>query len=264
MLGACQSCGHDPGFDFQSCPECGWRPGGPVAAAPARGPLGAPTVAESSSQSSNQGRWDETQHEGLRGREKPNLGGARGADFYQPLPGGGGGGRVRWSEPGADATVLDHGRRSSGEEDDSDHTILDHGRGPAEPESDSDATVISRGGGRRGIEGPLVYLVQRNGIRAGKVWLVGAETVIGRKPLDEDGQPIVIADDTVSKRHAKIRIEDGRFVFWDLASANGSFLVGATGTRERIYAPRPLVDGDTIELGDARVTYIEVEHEPEA
>jgi len=54
-------------------------------------------------------------------------------------------------------------------------------------------------------------------------------------------------------------VEDGRFHFWDLASANHSFVVGRDGTKQRIREPYPLRDGDTIDLGEARLTYLEVD-----
>jgi pSer/pThr/pTyr-binding forkhead associated (FHA) protein len=117
-----------------------------------------------------------------------------------------------------------------------------------------DATVIVRSG-RRGVTGPLAYLVERSGVRAGKVHLLRVETNIGRGPDNE----ITLGDDSVSRRHAKIRLEEGAFVYWDLASANNSYLVGADGSRARILEPRKLVDGDRIDLGDARVTFVLVD-----
>lgn len=118
-------------------------------------------------------------------------------------------------------------------------------------EAPDDATVIVRSG-RRGVSGPMAYLVERSGVRAGKVHLLRTETSIGRGP-DND---VTLGDDSVSRRHAKIRLEEGAFVFWDLASANYSYLVGADGSRARILEPRRLVDGDKLDLGDARVTFI--------
>lgn len=131
-----------------------------------------------------------------------------------------------------------------------DHTIIDRGDNAV----GDDRTMIVREG-RRGVEGPLVYLVERNGIRAGRVHLVRAETTIGRDPENL----IVLGDDSVSKRHAKIRLEDGNFMLWDLASTNFSFVVGADGKRTRIYEPTVLLDGMSVDLGNARLTYIEVE-----
>ena len=133
-----------------------------------------------------------------------------------------------------------------------DRTIID--RGGARDSEPSDSTIIVRSG-RKGVTGPLVYLIERNGMRAGRVHLVGTETSIGRG-ADQD---IVVGDETVSKRHAKVRLEDGKFRFWDLASANFSYIVGADGAKTRILEPHTLADGDTLLLGDARLTYIEVD-----
>jgi pSer/pThr/pTyr-binding forkhead associated (FHA) protein len=131
-----------------------------------------------------------------------------------------------------------------------DHTVIERQRHDAP----DDATVIVRAG-KRGVTGPLAYLVERSGVRAGKVHLLRTETNIGRGPEND----ITIGDDSVSRRHAKIRLEDGTFVYWDLASANNSYLVGADGSRARILEPRKLVDGDRIDLGDARVTFVLVD-----
>jgi FHA domain len=117
-----------------------------------------------------------------------------------------------------------------------------------------DATVIIRSG-RRGATGPLAYLVERSGVRAGKVHLLKAETSIGRG-ADND---VTLADESVSRRHAKIILGDGKFTYWDLASANFSFLVAADGSRTRILEPRELADGDTIDLGDVRVVFLVVD-----
>jgi len=189
-------------------------------------------------------RWEKTVIESdytpLRPGERARF--RRGGDFYEPVAGG---------------TIRERGLQFDAG-DDGDRTIIDRGpSGYDEPEDDS--TVIIRDG-KRGIQGPLVYFVERNGIRSGKVHLVGDETALGRGP-DND---IVIANDTVSKRHGKVRAEDGEFFYWDLASANFSFLVAKDGSRKRILEPHPLKDGDTIDLGDARLTFIEVDRESQS
>ena len=60
----------------------------------------------------------------------------------------------------------------------------------------------------------------------------------------------------MSKHHAKVRLEEDGFVYWDLASTNFSHLIGPDGSRSRILEPHRLSDGDTVELGDARLTFI--------
>lgn len=83
----------------------------------------------------------------------------------------------------------------------------------------------------------------------------GKNTSIGRTP-DND---IPVGDETVSKHHARVVVEDGRYWFWDLASANHSYLRLADGTSKRIREPHELADGDTLDLGEVRMTYIEVD-----
>ena len=69
-----------------------------------------------------------------------------------------------------------------------------------------------------------------------------APTTLGRA-IDND---IVIADASVSRRHASIVPHDGGFALRDLSSQNGTFLRG-----QRIDGTRPLADGDDVRLGDA-------------
>lgn len=59
-----------------------------------------------------------------------------------------------------------------------------------------------------------------------------------------------IDHDTVSRRHARIRVEEGRAVLEDLASKNGTFLRGV-----RVDAPTELADGDEFRLGDVPVRF---------
>ena len=132
-----------------------------------------------------------------------------------------------------------------------DHTVIERGH---QEVPDEDATVIIRSG-RRGATGPLAYLVERSGIRAGKVHLLRPETNIGRGS-DND---IILVDDSVSRHHSRIRFEGGKFVYWDLASANFSYLIKADGSRARILKPRRLADGDRIDLGDQRVVFLLVD-----
>mgnify|MGYP000123681061 CR=1 FL=1 len=102
---------------------------------------------------------------------------------------------------------------------------------------------------------PIAFVVERNGPNAGMAHRLMEETFLGRG----DDVDIPFGNSAVSKRHARIRWQQGAFVFWDLASSNFSFLVRADGQRSRILEPYTLQDGDTIELGDARITYLAIE-----
>jgi adenylate cyclase len=77
---------------------------------------------------------------------------------------------------------------------------------------------------------------------------LGAVNTIGRHP----DNTLQILDRIVSKEHAQIiRQPDGRFLFRDLGSLNGSFLKG-----ERLNE-HILADGDDITLGSTRLTFEE-------
>lgn len=69
-----------------------------------------------------------------------------------------------------------------------------------------------------------------------------APTTLGRA-IDND---IVVADASVSRRHASIVPQDGGFALRDLSSQNGTYLRG-----QRIEGTRPLANGDDVRLGDA-------------
>jgi len=73
-----------------------------------------------------------------------------------------------------------------------------------------------------------------------QVSLVAGENVLGRGP----DSVLWIDDDTVSRRHARIKVEKDRAVLEDLDSRNGTF-VGD----QRIEVPAVLRDGDRIRLG---------------
>jgi hypothetical protein len=67
------------------------------------------------------------------------------------------------------------------------------------------------------------------------------ETILGRHSAND----VVIQHQEVSRQHASITGEGGRFILRDLGSNNGTFVNG-----ERISGPRALGDGDVIMLGE--------------
>lgn len=72
------------------------------------------------------------------------------------------------------------------------------------------------------------------------------ENVLGRI----GGAADCFASPTVSRKHARILIKDGRAVLEDLASKNGTFVNG-----RRVSAPMPLSDGDEVRLGSVTVLF---------
>ena len=89
-------------------------------------------------------------------------------------------------------------------------------------------------------EGPLAYLIIREGKRRGKEFRIKADsTKIGSAASSD----VVIEDDSVSSEHAKIKVENGTYELWDLGSTNGTKVNGET-----IREPRQIIDGDIIEV----------------
>ena len=85
---------------------------------------------------------------------------------------------------------------------------------------------------------PTLYVLQ--GADKGRTFQTLAESaVLGRR----SGQ-IPLTDNSVSRRHAEIRPDNGRWVLTDLESSNGTYLNGV-----RIGDPTPLKHGDHIRLG---------------
>ena len=56
-----------------------------------------------------------------------------------------------------------------------------------------------------------------------------ARLVLGRS----SGCQLVFADDTVSRRHAELRLDDGRWMLRDLGSSNGTWVNGRRMSRPR-------------------------------
>lgn len=99
--------------------------------------------------------------------------------------------------------------------------------------------------GRKAAEGAFTLTVTQ-GSRAlkGTTVAVNGPVVIGRSP----GADIVVGDDFVSGRHARVFPSGAQAVLEDLGSTNGTLLNG-----ERISAPQHLSAGDVIDVGSVRL-----------
>ncbi|MCS7038080.1 MAG: FHA domain-containing protein [Anaerolineae bacterium] len=99
---------------------------------------------------------------------------------------------------------------------------------------------------------PLAWLVVMNGPRAGKAFRLQELNDIGR---DSRYNTISVEDPTMSRQHARVRLEKEGFVIYDLASANG---VLVNGQREQ---RRKLENGDRITLGQTVFGFMIVKEE---
>ena len=103
----------------------------------------------------------------------------------------------------------------------------------------------SEGEATPGSGGPHPFVYRLAG-EAGAATVGEGTHVLGRHP----GSPVAITSSSVSRRHARLRIEAGAAVLEDLGSRNGTFVRG-----ERLTGPARLADGDEFWLGAVRLSF---------
>ena len=105
--------------------------------------------------------------------------------------------------------------------------------------------LVEDGIALEGIEGPAL-VVRSGGGRTGEHFVPrGARTTIGRSP-DCD---VFLDDVTVSRNHAVLVDQDGRFLIEDEGSLNGTYV-----NRRRVETAE-LEDGDELQIGKYRLTF---------
>ncbi|MGB2951757.1 MAG: FHA domain-containing protein [Gaiellaceae bacterium] len=98
------------------------------------------------------------------------------------------------------------------------------------------------------MDGPAL-VVRSGGGRAGEHFVPkGERTTIGRSP-DCD---IFLDDVTVSRKHAVLVERDGAYWIEDQGSLNGTFV-----NRRRIEEPAKLDNGDELQIGKYRLSFID-------
>ncbi|MEW6084709.1 MAG: FHA domain-containing protein [Chloroflexota bacterium] len=92
-------------------------------------------------------------------------------------------------------------------------------------------------------------LIMRSGPTPGATFaLEGDQLTIGRDSSNE----ITINDAEVSRRHARLTFQGGKFVLEDLGSTNGTFVNG-----QRLAGPRVLKAGEVVSFGEQIVLVFE-------
>jgi pSer/pThr/pTyr-binding forkhead associated (FHA) protein len=89
---------------------------------------------------------------------------------------------------------------------------------------------------------PTAYLLTGEGDTAAHP--IAGETIIGRGEQAD----LLLADSTVSRRHAAVRQDGHTVVVTDLGSANGTYVNG-----EPVLDGTRIEDGDVIHLGGAEI-----------
>lgn len=93
--------------------------------------------------------------------------------------------------------------------------------------------------GVQGSGGLVVEVAERGGPGRVQTFLT-PEITIGRVP----GNDLVLPSGSISKRHTRIVLRDGKVVVVCLKATNGTFVNG-----QRVSSPRVLQDGDVVEIG---------------
>lgn len=98
--------------------------------------------------------------------------------------------------------------------------------------------------------GTTYKLILQSGVGAGTEYPLEKTDLLLGRDLSND---IVVNDPEVSRRHARLILQEGSYVLEDLSSTNGTFIRG-----QRLGAPIVLRPGETITIGEKVVLKYEV------
>jgi hypothetical protein len=93
--------------------------------------------------------------------------------------------------------------------------------------------------------GPQWTLLVKAGPQVGASFTLSGDAVLGR----QKDCTVRLMDNSVSRRHAQLRVQDDSLIIKDLKSANGTLINGRL-----ISEPTPLQDGDELTLGETILT----------
>ncbi len=105
---------------------------------------------------------------------------------------------------------------------------------------------VGGGGRKRTVRSPHgVLVVERSTAHSGTEYAVRDTFVIGKKDAD-----IIVTDSTVSRRHARLLVQNSQVLIEDLGSTNGTFIRRSGGLVIEVNgSPEALEDGDEVLLG---------------
>lgn len=94
----------------------------------------------------------------------------------------------------------------------------------------------------------------------GERFALAPDTVVGRKPVAFEGAtPLELPDPTrtLSKTHARLRFDGGRWSIEDLSSTNGTVLLGSAGNEQLVSAGWPVPATERFLLGTLEVRLVQ-------
>ncbi|WP_287909587.1 FHA domain-containing protein [Chloroflexus sp.] len=108
------------------------------------------------------------------------------------------------------------------------------------------STGVVGGGRKRAVRSPHgVLVVERSATLLGVEYAVRDTFVIGKKDAD-----ITLTDSLVSRRHARLLVQNSQVSIEDLGSTNGTFIRRSGGLVIEVNgSPEVLEDGDEVLLG---------------
>ncbi|MHB1001234.1 MAG: FHA domain-containing protein [Armatimonadota bacterium] len=128
-----------------------------------------------------------------------------------------------------------------------DPTVCQFCGGKKDPVTGACACSIGNGAALSAGAASEPRLIANQGAYAGSIFTLGTgSTTIGR---DESNTIALPADNTASRRHARIENTGGSFTLYDEGSSNGTFVNGVKVT------DRPLRPGDEIQVGSTRFRF---------
>jgi Protein of unknown function (DUF3662)/FHA domain len=120
-------------------------------------------------------------------------------------------------------------------------------REPSGPGDNATRAISSDTAARLGLarSGAELVVLDESGKPKDKISITDSPITIGRLSSND----VVLSDPNVSRRHAEIRTNGGRWVLTDLGSTNGTLVNG------KIAREHPLSDGDRLSFGTSELVF---------
>src|SRR5262249_55466770 len=110
---------------------------------------------------------------------------------------------------------------------------------------DEQTKLTGDSGSRSASQRDRAYLIVLAGSNVGEMYKISGEAmVIGRCQQAE----VLIIDEGISRRHARLVVEEGQVRIEDLGSTNGTYVNGV-----RVLSDEVLQDGDKIQIGSTTI-----------